>query len=89
MQRLHGQIVGQPARHVSAEHHHHAPCPHDAVGHDGSDERTGDVEHREQDEAEDEVDRRRADHEPLVLLKVAQHRAVGAEHAVVPADVLV
>ena len=39
---------------------------------DGGDQCAGDVEQREQDKAERQIDRGRRDHEPLVVLKMAE-----------------
>ena len=79
----------KPAAHVLAEHDPDTPGPHDAVGDDGGDQCAGDVEQREQDKAERQIDCGRRDHEPLVVLKMAEDGAVTAEHPVVPADVLI
>ena len=89
MQRLHAEIMPEPAAHILAEYDPDTPGPHDAVGDDGGDQRAGDVEQREQDEAERQIDRGRRDHEPLVVLKMAEDGAVTAQHPVVPADVLI
>ena len=89
MQRLHAEIMPEPAAHVLAEHDPDTPGPHDAVGHNGGDQCAGDVEQREQDKAERQIDRGRRDHEPLVVLKMAEDGAVTAQHPVVPADVLI
>ena len=59
------------------------------MGDDGGDQRAGDVEQREQDKAERQIDCGRRDHEPLVVLKMAEDGTVTAEHPVVPADVLI
>ena len=41
------------------------------------------------DKAERQIDRGRRDHEPLVVLKMAEDGAVTAQHPVVQADVLI
>ena len=89
MRRLYAQIPPKRAGHIEAADHLDPPGPHDGVGDDGGRQRPGDAERDEQRKAEHKIDRRRDDHEPLVQLKMAEHRAIAAQHAVVPADIFV